>query len=232
MINGVNVLNPSYEKLSELAKDSTYNDILARGKEYVGIKGFVDKERVVLYDNAPAINARLNGAILDINGNKILSVEDLGKELGKYEPGETVNVKTKTNNETINYKVILGENPENPDSSWLGVGFLNKNNGGVMAKIFGVVSVKELNVYYEPRIGEFGWFVYHLLWWLIIISFSVALVNMLPMGIFDGGRFFYLTVLLITKSEEKAKKSFKWMTYLFLLIISALMIFWAYAMIF
>ena len=58
-------------------------------------------------------------------------------------------------------------------------------------------------------IGDSGIFIYDLLWWLIIISISVALVNMLPVGIFDGGRFFYITVLAMTKKEKVAKKSFK-----------------------
>jgi membrane-associated protease RseP (regulator of RpoE activity) len=49
---------------------------------------------------------------------------------------------------------------------------------------------------------------------------------MLPVGIFDGGRFFYLAVLAITKSEKKAKKAFSLMTGLFLLLLALTMIFW------
>ena len=35
-----------------------------------------------------------------------------------------------------------------------------------------------------------------------MICFSVALINMLPIGIFDGGKFFFLTVAAITKNEK------------------------------
>jgi membrane-associated protease RseP (regulator of RpoE activity) len=49
---------------------------------------------------------------------------------------------------------------------------------------------------------------------------------MLPMGIFDGGRFFYLTVLAITKKEEVAKKAFKFATYFFLFVLFVVMLFW------
>ncbi len=49
-----------------------------------------------------------------------------------------------------------------------------------------------------------------------MVCFSIALVNMLPVGIFDGGRFFYLTILAITKKEKIAKKAFSIITYLFL----------------
>jgi len=69
-----------------------------------------------------------------------------------------------------------------------------------------ISSFRATNTYYEPSLGELGVFVYNLLWWLVLISLSVALVNMLPMGIFDGGRFFYLTVLGITKNEKLSQK--------------------------
>ena len=69
-------------------------------------------------------------------------------------------------------------------------------------------------------------FVYNLLWWLVLISISVALMNMLPMGIFDGGRFFYLTILLLTKSEKKAKFWFKISTNVLLGLFFLLMVFW------
>jgi len=61
---------------------------------------------------------------------------------------------------------------------------------------------------------------------VVIISISVALINMLPVGIFDGGRFFYLTVLGITKSENIAKRAFAFSTYLFLFILLILMVTW------
>jgi membrane-associated protease RseP (regulator of RpoE activity) len=50
---------------------------------------------------------------------------------------------------------------------------------------------------------------------------------MLPVGIFDGGRFFYLTVLGITKNKKIAKQSFAFLTYFFLFILFVLMFFWA-----
>jgi membrane-associated protease RseP (regulator of RpoE activity) len=49
---------------------------------------------------------------------------------------------------------------------------------------------------------------------------------MLPVGIFDGGRFFYLAILGITKKEEVAKKTFKAVTYLFLFLLLIIMVFW------
>jgi len=51
---------------------------------------------------------------------------------------------------------------------------------------------------------------------------------MLPVGIFDGGRFFYLTVFALTKSEKIAKKAFAFSTYLFLFILLLLMAAWVF----
>jgi membrane-associated protease RseP (regulator of RpoE activity) len=87
---------------------------------------------------------------------------------------------------------------------------------------------KEAHVYYIPKYEMLSTFIYNLLWWILLISISVAIVNMLPVGIFDGGRFFYLTVLGITKSEKFAKKAFAFLTYLFLFIVIGLMIMWGW----
>ncbi len=58
------------------------------------------------------------------------------------------------------------------------------------------------------------------------MSLSVALINMLPVGIFDGGRFFYLTILALTKSEKIAKRSFVFLTQFFIFLLLLLLIFW------
>ena len=64
------------------------------------------------------------------------------------------------------------------------------------------------------------------MWWLVLINLSVAIINMLPVGIFDGGRVFYLTILSLFKSEKIAEKSFKLITYIILLIFIIIMVFW------
>ena len=43
----------------------------------------------------------------------------------------------------------------------------------------------------DPFLAEF---IYDFLWWIMIINLLVALFNMLPLGILDGGRFFQLTI--------------------------------------
>ena len=88
-----------------------------------------------------------------------------------------------------------------------------------------ISSFKDSSLYYKQNFDG-AEIIYNLLWWLVLISFSVALMNMLPVGIFDGGRFFYLAILAITKSKVKAKKMFSLMTYLFLFLLLVIMVFW------
>ncbi|MBU2503823.1 MAG: M50 family metallopeptidase, partial [Nanoarchaeota archaeon] len=97
---------------------------------------------------------------------------------------------------------------------------------GVFGSIVDKASFRDQNVYYKPKFNVVSIFIYNLLWWLVLISISVALINMLPVGIFDGGRFFYLTILGITKSKKVAERAFVISTYFFLMILIALMLFW------
>lgn len=231
MINGVPITNPSMEQIAERVENATFNEIEAGGTKYVGIRGFANEETILLYDDAPAIKAEINGAILEINGQSVKSLDDLSGELGKYSPGDEVEIKTKVKEEIQTKSVVLGEHPQEEGRAWLGIGFVNQGSSGLMGKIFGVLSsFKDSHVYYESEIGEAGLFIYNLLWWLVIISISVALINMLPMGIFDGGRFFYLTVLSLTKSEKIAFRSYKFMTTLLLLVLLAIMVLWGVAL--
>ena len=75
-------------------------------------------------------------------------------------------------------------------------------------------------------LGDFGIFIYNLFWWIVLISLSVALTNMLPMGMFDGGRFFMLTVWGITGNKKIAEGAFKWATWIILALVVVLMIKW------
>jgi membrane-associated protease RseP (regulator of RpoE activity) len=226
------VVAPTYENLLSLVSENGTSRIKTNNKEYLITKDFLEKQQnienyILLYDDLPAINAELEGAISKINGVQINSREKLADELLSYSPGDIITIETKTDEETKEYEITLGENPENEEKPLLGVGFLNQQNSGILGKISNLIySIKEPNVYYEPKFGA-ALFIYNLLWWLVLISFSVALINMLPVGIFDGGRFLFLAIWGITKDKNKGEKVFKFLTYLILLLAALLMVFWA-----
>jgi len=231
MVNGISITNTTYEKISDLTNDEGLNKIQAGNRSYVATKEFLDAQGEIynytfLYYDSPAINADLDGAITNINDVKITSFEVFLNELSKYSPGDEIIVKTIIGEEIKEYKIELGENPNEEGPGYLGVGFIDTSRSGIMGKIIDFISFKKLNIHYESKF-EVAWFIYHLLWWLVLISFSVALINMLPVGIFDGGRFFYLTILALTKSKKKAEKTFKFVTWFFLFLLLVLMVFWA-----
>lgn len=232
LINNIPVSNPTYEKILELSNEEGFNEIQANGAGYLFTKDILEKQNdnrtsLGLYDDAPAINANLSSIIVKMNGIDINSRDKLGEELLKYSPGEKVIITTLEDGAFFDHEITLGKNPTNKTQPYLGIGFMDKANSGVLGKIVRIFSsFKDTNVYYKSNFGAAD-IIYDLLWWLVLISFSVALVNMLPVGIFDGGRFFYLAMLAVTKSQSKAKKIFSVLTYLFLFLLGIIMIFWA-----
>jgi membrane-associated protease RseP (regulator of RpoE activity) len=228
-VNGINLDNPSPEQVVELIKEE--NLIKIKGAEYgVGFAGILPDAQgnyyISLYDDAPAIDVKLSKIITSIEGVDITSHEVLEQEMKKYSPGQEIEIKgINENGEKVVKKIVLGENPFDEGQPYLGIGFFDNSRGGVIGSVVQTLSYfKDPRVYYES--SDLSLFIYNLLWWMILICASVALINMVPVGIFDGGRFFYLTILAITKKERVAKLAFSFMTYLFLLVLALLMVFW------
>ena len=175
--------------------------------------------------DSPAFRAELSGAIKSIDKTEVRSFEELRAILDKHEPGDELVIETiQENKEIREYYVEL---VEFDGRAFLGIGVIEPQTRGVLGWLYGAIArIKDPFVYYESSIGELGIFIYNLLWWCVLISLSVALVNMLPLGMFDGGRFFYLSVLGLTGSKLTAERAFKISTYLISGLIVVLMIKW------
>jgi membrane-associated protease RseP (regulator of RpoE activity) len=231
LINGIALENATYEGIFNSINEEEFNEVMVGDERFLITKDFLElqqnhQEYVLLYDDAPAVNAGLGGVITKINGVQVDSKEKLGEELLKYSPGDEITVTGISDEETKVYEIVLEEHPNKENVAFLGIGFSTQGSSGLLGKIVTTLSsFRKPHTYYEPKF-EAGIFIYNLLWWLVLVNISIALINMLPVGIFDGGRFFYLTVLAITKSEKKAKKAFSFITYLFLLLLFVVMAFW------
>ena len=176
--------------------------------------------------DSPAFREKLSGAIAEIDGRKITSFDDIRIILEEKSPRDIINIKTiQSNKEIKEYTIELGEHN---GKSFLGIGISPpRQGGGIMGWVYRIIAeIKDPFVYYESSLGDFGYFIYHLLWWTVLICLSVALVNMLPLGIFDGGRFFYITVWGLTGSKKIGEIAFKTSTYIMLLVVAALMVKW------
>ena len=236
-INGIALTNPTYDKMLELTNEEGFSEIEVEEDKFLVTRDILEDQagnegEIIVYDSAPAIHGELGSIIIDINGVEIMSLDELVTELSKYSPGEEITVGTVTEEGEVEKTLVLEEHPDKEGSAWLGIGFLDHRRSGFVGKIIdSLSSFKKPNVYYEPKFDGICVFVYNMLWWLILISISVALINMLPVGIFDGGRFFYLTMLGITKSEKAAKRWFQFSTYFFLFLLFLLMVLWAFSFI-
>jgi len=195
-----------------------------------------DTDYIILYEDLPAINQglgkisenRLNGIIIEINNQKITSHEDVSNILSTFSPGDKITLATRDDEGVKDYEFELGESPTQAGKAMLGIGFIGSERGTILGRIFSLFTFfKEQSTHYEPRYNtDLIIFIYNLIWWLAIINFSVALVNMWPVAIFDGGRMFMLTVWGITGSEKFAMFSFKLITYLILGALALLMFGW------
>jgi len=208
------------------------NRITVAGKNYYAPKEILTKEvlennpQIILFDDAPAIRENLVGAITSINGNPITSQVELTDTLSGLKPGDKITVTTIDSDKIVhNYEIELGNKN---GRAYLGVGFYAQETGGfrgLLAK--GISKFRQPNTYYTPSWdGDFAQFIYDMLWWIVIINILVALMNMLPVSILDGGRFFYLTILGVTGSQLWARRIYSWITWFILMLLALMMAKW------
>jgi len=217
---------------------NNYTQVVYNNQAYLINQGLVNKTlmdnetQMIIYQIQPAITNDLRGSITQINDESITKNSDINQALSSFKPGDSITVKTRYQNgtgfQTLTFNLKLGADYTNLTRPVIGIGSAQYSSSGLrgfLNKMF--YAFRDPTIDYEPKANpEFTLFIYNLLWWIVLINFSVALTNMLPMGIFDGGRFFYLTVFGITGSKKIAEKSFKWATKILLLILLLLMLLW------
>ncbi|MBS3079348.1 site-2 protease family protein [Candidatus Pacearchaeota archaeon] len=205
-------------------------------KELLKAQLNVTNQQLILFPSLPAIESGIRSGeiIFEINNEKIGDINDLSRVLNKSKVGEVLIVKTRYNNSINEYELTLGQYPAVNGKAVVGIVFSQTDDSRLMVKISNFFNFfKKPSTYYSPRFNNnLIIFIYNLIWWLALINLSVALMNMLPVGIFDGGRFFMLSVWGITKNEKVAAFAFKVTTYLILFAFFMLMAGWASAMFF
>ena len=219
-----NITNNSLQEV--VALNGTY---LAPG---TSLKTALKKDtlQILVYDDAPAVRANLRGPIISVDNIPTRNLEELSAAIKTHLPGDNI---TLIVGEGKVKQVVHITLAQRDGKTYLGIGVIKPSHGPLTSWIYNFVeSIKDPLIYYEPTWGgDFTWFVYYLLWWIVLINLSVALMNMLPVGIFDGGRFFYLTVWGVTKDEKFARRVFSFMTWLFIAMAAWLMVRWAIAFI-
>jgi membrane-associated protease RseP (regulator of RpoE activity) len=189
-----------------------------------------DTDFVFLYLDTSAIKTGLKGSIIKLDNHQINTHEDLSNTLKNYKPEDTIQITTRIGKETFQYDIELIEHPEDSTKPMIGIGY-SSQEGSMTSTITDFFNFfREPATDYQPRFNvDLIEFIYDLIWWLALINLSVALVNMWPVAIFDGGRMFMLTVWAITGSEKLGEIAFKTMTYLILGSLLLLMLGWVWA---
>ena len=189
-------------------------------------------EQIIVFDDAPAIRENLFGAVTTIDGQEIKDTAVLSSVLDNLTPGKNIIVTT-IDKDGLKHSYEFATAEKN-GRAYLGIGFYPQETEGVRGFIKGLFAkIKQPNTYYVPTWdGEFAQFIYDMLWWIVMINILVALMNMLPVSILDGGRFFYLTVAGITGKEDWAKKAYSWVTWFILFLLVAMMSKWLFNFIF
>ncbi|MFZ5955135.1 MAG: site-2 protease family protein [Nanoarchaeota archaeon] len=226
-ISGYN--NRSYDVIEIYSGNNTYYSTY----DYLEIQlSNKSAKEIIVFEGSPAIKNDLRGVIIQADNTQIKNQEDLQDFLSDKRPGDKIKLKTKLNNETKEYNITLDKHPENESRGFLGIGFIEPDSGLFSKLMIHIMQLRNPTLYKAPTYYEQKWnfglimFVFELLWWVAMINFFVGLFNMLPLGILDGGRFFYLTILSITKSDKTAKILFKATTYLIIFVFALMTIIW------
>lgn len=104
--------------------------------------------------------------IVMMNNTSIKHFDDLVRFLAGTRPGNTVILKVKRGGETLNVVITLARHPVNSSRGFIGAYFDNyfpNDPSGVLTRV---------------------------IWWLLVVTISISVINILPIYPLDGGRIF------------------------------------------
>lgn len=217
----------SLNSSNELVKISTTNNTYYISQSLLKdeLKEFTnDSKSLVAFYDSPMIKANISGEITKVNGIAVRDYDKIFANLSETHPGDSVTIET---TEAI-YDLTADKNPLNETKGFIGLGSTLTPVSGIAKLIQDISSpMKNPFMFYDSKydIDTFLFF-FNLLWWLVIICVSVALINMLPLGMLDGGRFIYIAVLGLTRSKKVAELVYKIAAFLVLLILLVLTAVW------
>jgi membrane-associated protease RseP (regulator of RpoE activity) len=167
-INNVSVENANYSMLiaNLQTNEENFNEIKIGNYSFIAKNELIKSQSensgiLFLYYDGVAIRNNLYENIVSINGEKVVSLENLSQTLKQFSPGEKINITTIKDfyNKKIDEKtseVILTPRPNNKSESWIGIAIVETSPTKV-GKILSILpQYSEKNVYYAaPEIAIF-----------------------------------------------------------------------------
>jgi membrane-associated protease RseP (regulator of RpoE activity) len=166
-------------------------------------------EGVVIVDTiegGAAFNAEVQSGemITHINGVEINTMEDLTSTLDGTIPYERLTLETQNNT----YQLVLEEHPDGEESGYMGINLGIKT--GFNQEIIDKIGMFPIQVLIWLSI---------LTYWLFLTNLMVGLVNLLPIGIVDGGLMFHIALGTFIKNEKTVKIVFGTVSIILLLFL-------------
>ncbi|MBI2145681.1 site-2 protease family protein [Candidatus Woesearchaeota archaeon] len=160
----------------------------------------LEKQGVVITKVTPGAPAYLAGIppgslVISVNGNSVVSRDDVLSQLALTKPNETVVF----SNGTAEFAAVSTVHPAVEGRGYFGI---------------------EVAQYYNPRTAAFKvvfWFA-ELFRWIATLGFGIGIANMIPVGPLDGGKMLHLAWMRIV-GEKKATRAFMRFSILLLLVI-------------
>jgi membrane-associated protease RseP (regulator of RpoE activity) len=192
----------------------------------------VEANNMTLFFNEKDFQITTLGVLKSINGQNVSSYKEMRSALSNKSVNETVLVEIEMNKKTKLYSFNLFAHPTRNGEVSLGLGNVIPPRTTFKEKLIGLfANYKDPTISYQEKFSSADFF-YNLLWWIMIINFLVALFNMLPLGILDGGQFYQLAILSVVKSEKISAKIILWTKKLIAFAFFLMMFFWLKNLIF
>jgi len=211
---------------SRLIKISTSNETYYLSSSLLKeqLETLTKESRLVVFYDSPLLRANISGEIKKINDIEVRNYDKIFRNLSETKPGQIVTIETNVSK----YYIAAEKHPLNESKGFVGLGSTAMPVSGVAKLLQDIISpTRNPFMFYKTKYNpEIFMFFSNLLWWLVIICISVALINMLPLGMLDGGRFIYVAALGLTNSKKFAETVFKIASFLVLLILLILTAAW------
>ncbi len=195
----LSILNTS--NIDDIYLDGDYGVITIEESKYFIDKNNIESidknnsELIYAYDNTPAFRNKLKGIILHIDDFAVYDQKSLSQVMSSYNPGDNAIISTLFENQVLEFNITFDKHPENESKPYLGIAKYDNGKKGVSGILSNLMNININEDDYETKINkEFAVFILYLFWWIMIINMLVALFNMLPWGMLDGGRFLELGI--------------------------------------
>ncbi len=164
---------------------------------------------------ASAVNLPVNSTVSEINGRQFYSAQQALSEFD-VKPGQYVNF-TLTNGKIYAMKTVYNSSINSTYHSYIGVeGFFSLSK----PPAFIIEPVSDTAFPSNSLLSQALYWVDGLFLWLWIISFSLAIINILPLSyLVDGGKIFFDALGYVIKNEKKAAALLNAVAFLFILLL-------------